>query len=466
MISLFELSRRTKIVAVIHADTAIFIQEGVFDMSTLTTQGIHQPAVTAEERMNRIVEDGMCIGCGLCESIAGRDTIQIHTVQTGYERPVVVGELSQETVDKIYDVCPGLRLDTLPRKLIDADTIIDPIWGPYKYMVSAHASNENTRIKAASGGVLTALSQFLIESKRVSFILHAKPSTRDATFGDAHISLTVSDVAAGTGSIYGPTAPLKNIRAVLDRGEPFAFVGKPCDISALRNYALYDERVNELVKYWLTPVCGGIVPPGQMDKFLESRGTTRKKLKWFKYRGDGCPGDTEFETTAGVYGKASMYEPYGGVEENSWQLPFRCKVCPDGPGEGADISAGDQWENDVPDWEFAKTDKGSNAMIIRTAAGSELMEAAVKAGFLTIEREIGPRWYDTCQHHQVVKKMYTRARWDGLRAEGRVTPRSQGLRLDLHASLNSRDTNEAQKTGTQKRLRNGQEDEPTPRKLM
>ncbi|MDZ4093569.1 MAG: coenzyme F420 hydrogenase/dehydrogenase beta subunit N-terminal domain-containing protein, partial [Paracoccaceae bacterium] len=200
---------------------------------------MRKPAVTATERLYRIVEDGMCIGCGLCESIAGREAVQMHTAQTGYERPLVVGELGQETVDEIYDVCPGLRLDSLPDRLIDADTIIDPVWGPYKYMVSAHATDEGTRTKAASGGVLTALCKYLIDTRRVDFILHARPSTRDVTFGDAHISLTTRDVEDGTGSVYGPTAPLKDIRAILDRGQPFAFVGKPCDISALRNYAKF-----------------------------------------------------------------------------------------------------------------------------------------------------------------------------------------------------------------------------------
>ncbi len=58
-----------------------------------------------------------------------------------------------------------------------------------------------------------------------------------------------------------PTATLIDIDAVLDREEPFAFSGKPCDVGALRNLARQDERVGRLVRYWLTPVCGGYRPP-------------------------------------------------------------------------------------------------------------------------------------------------------------------------------------------------------------
>ena len=42
-----------------------------------------------------------------------------------------------------------------------------------------------------------------------------------------------------------------------DAPAPSVFIGKPCDLTALRNYAEVDPRVDELVRYWLTMVCGG-----------------------------------------------------------------------------------------------------------------------------------------------------------------------------------------------------------------
>ena len=35
-------------------------------------------------------------------------------------------------------------------------------------------------------------------------------------------------------SRYGPASPLDRFQEALDLNEPFAFVGKPCDISAIR----------------------------------------------------------------------------------------------------------------------------------------------------------------------------------------------------------------------------------------
>lgn len=421
---------------------------------------------TPRARLEKIVTDGMCIGCGLCAALAGPDRIHMETVENGYQRPVARDDLDHALVDRIYDVCPATRLESLPAQLRADGATVDPIWGPLTASYRAHAADERTRVRAASGGVLTALAKFLLARGDVNFVLHARRSDADLTFGVPHLSRTSEDVDRGTGSIYGPTPALETVMDVLALEEPFAFIGKPCDVSALRNLARFDDRVNRLVKFMLTPVCGGIVPPPMMDRFLASRDVTRQELVHFAYRGEGCPGDTKLETADGRRMTASIYEPYGGIEELSWQLPFRCKVCPDGPGEAADISAGDIWVNAEPDWEFAKHDKGSNAVLVRSVTGSRLFDDAVNAGVLVIEEEITPRFYDTCQPHQVKKKQFTRARWDGMLEDGRTVPRTAGLRLDDFVRALDPETYAYQKSGTVRRIREGGATEaaPLPRK--
>ena len=230
----------------------------------------------------------MCIGCGLCQSVAGPDAVKVERVESGYECPVVVGELDHETVDRILDVCPGTRLDGLPGRLVDADTRHDLIWGPYRRMVRAWASDPEVRYRGSTGGVLTALGQFLVTSGRVDFVLHVRASRAHPTFGERHVSSVARSVLDGAGSRYGPTAPLVDVGDLLAGGRPFAFVGKPCDIAALRNLARFDARVDELVRYWLAPVCGGFMPPHGMDRFLRDReGLDPHRLTAFRYRGHG-----------------------------------------------------------------------------------------------------------------------------------------------------------------------------------
>lgn len=418
-------------------------------------------ALSPADRLNRISECGLCISCGLCESVAGTDRVRMAVTPLGHLRPVVVGELDHATVDRIYDTCPGTRVDGLPVRLIDGDTRSDPVWGPYRRMVRAYAADPDVRFRAATGGVLTAMALYLVESGRVDFVLHAKASVEKPTFGERHLSFAAADVVAGAGSRYGPTATLIDVRDVLDRGRPFAFAGTPCDIGALRNYARHDDRVDDLVKYWLTPVCGGYMPPPDMHAFLAGLDLREEDLTALSYRGYGCPGPTRIETRDGRVIEKNYLDMWS-EDAGAWSLPFRCKICPDGIGEAADIAAADTWPGGAPTWEGQADDPGTNAVIARTAAGVELLEAAAAAGHLVVERDIGPEDMSLYQPHQVAKKYAAWARHQGLRAAGEPAPETTGLRIAALAAEMGDDFVQGQKDGTIRRVNEGKTREPTP----
>ena len=141
-------------------------------------------AQTPTERLYAIVEQGLCIGCGLCQSVAGKDRVRVTRTLNGYLTPVVEGELDHETVDRIYAVCPGTRVEGLPERLVEADTHQDNVWGPWRRMVRAWAGDPAVRFEGSTGGVLTALGTYLLASKRVDFILHVKTSSTEPSFGE------------------------------------------------------------------------------------------------------------------------------------------------------------------------------------------------------------------------------------------------------------------------------------------
>ncbi len=415
-----------------------------------------------QERLYQIVEDGVCIGCGLCEAVAGRRMVRAVKVTSGHIRPVASEALDHEAVDRIYDVCPGTRVDGLPKRLIDENTETDHVWGSYQRIVLAHAGDPEVRFEGSTGGVLTALGIYLLETGRADFIFHTKTSSTDPTFGESTLSFTRGDVWDAAGSRYGPTATLVDINAVLDRGQPFAFIGKPCDIGALRNYARHDERVDKLVKYWLTLVCGGYMPPEEMNDFLKDNGIAAEDLVRFRYRGRGCPGPTTFETRQGDVTNL-RYTDFWGEDESGWSLPFRCKICPDGIGESADIAASDTWPGGSPDPKTEDQDMGANAIIARTAAGKELIEAAIKDGALGIEgHDLTPSDMTDIQPHQMKKKYAVWARFQGLEAEGCVHPQTNRLRLKELADEMDDAFNNTQTAGTRKRVQDGKTSEPTP----
>ena len=52
------------------------------------------------------------------------------------------------------------------------DAASDLIWGPAEHLAIGYASDPDVRYRGSTGGVLTALGQYLLESGRAKFILH------------------------------------------------------------------------------------------------------------------------------------------------------------------------------------------------------------------------------------------------------------------------------------------------------
>jgi coenzyme F420 hydrogenase subunit beta len=323
-------------------------------------------------------------------------------------------------------------------------------------LVIGYAGDPATRDQGSTGGVLTALGRYLVESGEVDFILHVAASREAPMRSRRQISFDAAQVLEGAGSRYGPAAPLVDFLAILDRNRPFAFIGKPCDVNAVRNLARQDPRVDRLMKYALTFVCGGASDLGKSEEVLRQLGLTEAELTLFRYRGFGNPGPTRLETKDGRAFEITYPEMW--ADEAGWRIQPRCKICPDAIGEGADIAASDCWPGGGPTGE----DEGFNGILVRTQAGARLFEAALRAGALAIDREIGPRDMDVFQPHQVRKKRAVWARLAGMAAAGMATPRVTGLRIEELARENGLAQNLAEARGSRRRAKAGRLGEPAP----
>jgi coenzyme F420 hydrogenase subunit beta len=249
-------------------------------------------------------------------------------------------------------------------------------------------------------------------------------------------------------------APLADFDAILDRGEPFALVAKPCDVTAVRNLAKSDARVDRLMRYALTFLCGGASDLTKSEEVLQGFGIREEELALFRYRGFGNPGPTRAETKDGRDFEISYQQMW--EDESKWMIQPRCKICADPIGESADLVASDVWPGGGPTGE----DAGFNGIIARTAKGVELFEAAKAAGAIVIEREIGFRDLDIFQPHQVRKRRAIWARFVGMKAAGRPTPDTDGLRLTEIAKQNSVAENLVEARGARTRARTGRLGEP------
>lgn len=408
-------------------------------------------------RLAEIVAGGLCMGCGLCRSMAGSDHVTLVMTPEGRLRPVENEAVDAAALEAINAACPGIRVSGAEPDRLLPGTPTDAIWGPAARLAIGYAGDPQIRHLGSTGGVLTALACFLLETGRVKFILHVVASRSQPMRSEPRLSFDRASVIAGAGSRYGPVAPLADFESVLERAEPFALVAKPCDITAVRNLARHDPRVDRHLRYALTFLCGGASDLTKSEEVLRGFGIGEDELRLFRYRGFGNPGPTRAETRDGRAFEISYQEMW--EDESKWMIQPRCKICADPLGEPADLVASDVWPGGGPTGE----DAGYNGIIARTARGLELLEAAVAAGAIALEREIGFRDLDLFQPHQVRKRRAVWARFAGMRAAGRPTPEAQGLRLAEAARQNSLAENLAEARGARRRARAGRLGEPPVR---
>lgn len=336
------------------------------------------------QSLAEVVQSGCCSSCGACEGLLGVKARMVPALN-GRLRPALSSSITAEEEARVLSVCPGARVGS-PLPQLGAQE--DPIVGPWISVRRGHAKDPEIRHKAAAGGGLTSLAIHLLESGAVDFILHVTPSTPPLQDYHARLSRTAESIRGGCGSRYAPSAPLSSIGQVLDLGQRFAFIGKPCDVNALCNLAEVDDRVDRLCQYKLTISCGSYPDPPSYNHLMEKAGIDKDEIEEFRYRGHGCPGWSPYIKARDGKEVAVDYVDfwYSGLPLT---YQWRCKACPDFFGYQADVTVMDQWPGGPPEHHTAITKARAHErdgwvlLVARTPRGERLLESAEGSGVLS-----------------------------------------------------------------------------------
>ena len=151
----------------------------------------HQDANTTN--LQAIVKSGLCIGCGICEALSD-GSIAMQATKGGSLRPTPLPSPASKLNRKLSRVCPGVQVE--PRYAGLAAPASDVVWGPYFSSFTAWASDPQVRLKAATGGVLTTLAMYLIDSGQIDFVLHVSADPKHPMRNIWVISETAEEVFA------------------------------------------------------------------------------------------------------------------------------------------------------------------------------------------------------------------------------------------------------------------------------
>jgi coenzyme F420 hydrogenase subunit beta len=280
--------------------------------------------------------------------------------------------------------------------------------------------------------VLSAVLVHLLQSNTVDYVVQTAAAP-DSPVGNAIVeSLNRSSVYDAAGSRYGPSSPLSQVRRQLQKPGRFAFVGKPCDVAALRALGCHDPRVAEKIPFVISFFCAGVPSLKGTKEILSRLGVREDEVAEFRYRGDGWPGPTRVKTRDGRTLQMSYAEAWGGIL--SRHLQFRCKICPDGSGGFADMVCADAWYGDDKGYPAFAESEGRSLVITRTQKGEDLVLQAQNAGYIALS-DVDIDEVAKMQPFQARRKMLIVSRLAALALLARPRPRYEGLNLARAARM-------------------------------
>ncbi|MBL8554520.1 MAG: Coenzyme F420 hydrogenase/dehydrogenase, beta subunit C-terminal domain [Phenylobacterium sp.] len=347
--------------------------------------------------------------------------IRMEQPAPGYARPAQSGGVTPEAERIIAASCPGAVV--APWTGVAPE--IHPYWGPWRRVLTGHATDETVRFEGSSGGAISGLLIHALETGLIDRVVHVAAAEGDPTRNATVVSRTAAEIVRRAGSRYTASSPLAGLEAELAAGGAFAVVGKPCDVSALRQLALRDPRVGRHVKVVLSFFCGGIPSHDGVRRILKTMGVAFEDVRAFRFRGRGWPGDCVAETDTGE-GRMSYPDSWGG--HLSKEVQFRCKICPDAVGGAADIACADAWYGDDDGYPAFDEQEGRSLIVSRTEAGERLLSAALGAGRLDAE-PVPVNEIDAMQPSQARRKRLVLARTLALPLALQPRPRMAGLKV-------------------------------------
>jgi coenzyme F420 hydrogenase subunit beta len=371
------------------------------------------------KRVDEVSRQRLCMGCGTCVAVCRRQAISLSDISDIGLRPVINTVLCN-SCGLCVKVCPGISL-TAPNVICESPVQFNKEWGRVFDVWEGYAADEEIRFKGASGGAVTALAAYMIESHSADSVLHIDCEKGHPLTNIPVLSRSRAELVGRTGSRYSPAAPCSRIREVADGTERIVFVGKPCDIAGLSKLAALESNIAKKVLLKISIFCAGTPTTEGTEALLKQLKLLPQDVEQIRYRGYGWPGNVLAKMHDGQTREMTYENAWGGILSNYDQ--FRCSLCPDTSGEFSDIACADAWHRPRTDFQT-----GWSIIVAKTETGKMAIRNAIDAGYITANR-LEPSVLDIAQRNLLSRRRDVWGRLQVMRFLGLARPSFEGFYL-------------------------------------
>ena len=312
------------------------------------------------------------MSCGVCSVVCPTRSIcyQLSSITGCYK--VQVNDDKCINCGLCRNVCPVLNTE---------DSVVNPMNCAIK-AYAGYSKDPDIRRYAASGGFITSLLMFILETRLVDGVLISR---RNGIEGKSFIATTKKEILESKTSIYAPVDYANGLKELKNTNcKKIAVVGLPCHIQAISNWTKVNKTISDKIFIKIAIVCGK-TPSLQAYRYVADQvGFEYDGIKSVSNRGDGWPGYMIINHQSGYYktsycSKMSM----GTVLSSPFLCNRGCLSCIDGLGISADISVCDAW---LPQY-IQKKDDGWNLILVLTEKANDLLKKERVKDYLHMDEE-------------------------------------------------------------------------------
>lgn len=316
-----------------------------------------------------VITQALCCACGGCVAVCPVGAISMRENAGGF---LTASVDSERCIDcgKCRKICPSIPEN---QTIQDLDTNLH---GPCLEGFIGHAREKRVRYEGQSGGLVTALLLYLLDSGKIDGAITNRFVSKNRR-SQAVYSSTRSELLDSSGSYYTQSAVVK--AALEHGGSRLAAVVLGCQAESLElcQKADIDKRGPE---YLLGLICAGQNSGHMIDKLIAQSGCSAREvpLKFrFRYTHPaygGWPGNVLLVTDSRRY----TLDKSKRLSLKSTCESYRCMLCYDQMCVNADLVCGDPWG--------IKGDHsiGETVIIAHTEKGLQLLRDASVAGYIEL----------------------------------------------------------------------------------
>lgn len=344
---------------------------------------------TGTPNISYTTKHDLCVGCGVCQDACPQRAITVINKDGLFRPEINDGKcVNSKGCHRCYDVCPGIGIEinaVAEKEFCDAEIRSDIYIGRYLNHYVGYSTDHELRYHCASGGLTSQFIIYLLDKGLITGAVVTRFDNDNPLMVQTFVARNKEEILSAKSSKYAPVTMAGIAEQIKSMNGKFVVVGLPCHIHGFRKLEKKDVKFKNKIFAYFGLYCSCGRKFHLTEYTLKAYNVSRKSLKSFAYRDNGCMGNLNIDFTNDDYSASEIsniqvpYEKYYLILRSFFNI-HRCLFCIDHFAELADISFGD-----IHYGKYLNDKVGISSVVTRRTDLDKLVHEAMTEGVVSLE---------------------------------------------------------------------------------